>query len=165
MFIARRHASRLLVVLGCPTARLPGCLAVRPPGCHAARLPGPAWPGPAWPGPAWPGPAPSQHKIYDPGVCDSRSEVGVAKVDAEPLKVVWLFVCCTSFKAQPTSFATPVFNLESQTWASQNLPWGPSLATNPGEGGGSPPLILFPRNQHFQNAGRWARSQGPRPAF
>ncbi len=35
MFIAWRHASRLLVVLGRPTARLLGCLAVRPPGCPA----------------------------------------------------------------------------------------------------------------------------------
>ena len=87
-----------------------GCLAVRPPGCHAARL--------------RPGPAPSQHKIYDPGVRDARFESGTAKVDAEPMKVMRSLSDRTSFEAQPTSFATPVSNPVSQTWSSQNLPWG-----------------------------------------
>ena len=80
MFIARRHASRLLFVLSHPTVRLPGCLAVRLPGCHTARLPSLAWPGSA----------PSQHEIYDPGVCDSRFKSGVAKVGAEPSEVMRL---------------------------------------------------------------------------
>ena len=71
-----------------PAAQLPGRAAVRLAQLPGPAWPGSAWPGSAWPGPAWPGPAPSQHKIYDPGVCDPRFKSAAAKVDAEPLKVV-----------------------------------------------------------------------------
>ena len=82
MFIARRHASRLLVV--------PAIVGTGEKGRRGEG--GGGGPGRAGPGQARPGqvarPGGRADKIHDARVRDARSRSGAAKVDAEPLKVV-----------------------------------------------------------------------------